>query len=427
VARLGALIGYTTVAADGAVMQIVTRCDSVDEFIDRFAAFTTETYIVVPALPQASEGLSGQFVISLRDGSVMMKGRCEVTEVRSALMRLRLREMDAHSAGIHLRLMEWHAFSSAPAAALAAEAAASPPAETATTPPPQPKPPSQNESEAVPARLVTAESSAVTVVGETRPPSDNEITAVSSAPQTSEPADAAPASAETFGGAAQADRDPSPSPPAAPAARSGDRPGRAQRIGRRVGPYAVGMLVGLLVGIAIRPGWKAAPVAVAPPLVSPPVGAPAPKAAPLPVAAPPPEATPPPAAEPPPTVASTPDDEPMPPTSRLGSQHPKGLAAKVIVTSTPPRAFIKVNRHRLGRTPREISAPRYERVRIEASLPGYKRWKKTLTFEEAEVNLEVKLVRVREMAARQSSLPSGPPTRATPPSSGGPAGALAAR
>jgi hypothetical protein len=103
------------------------------------------------------------------------------------------------------------------------------------------------------------------------------------------------------------------------------------------------------------------------------------------------------------------------------------LAAKVIVTSTPPRAFIKVNRHRQGRTPREISAPRFERVRIEASLPGYKRWKKTLYIEEAEVNLEVKLVRVHEMAARQSSAPSGAPARATPPSSAGVAGAIAAR
>jgi hypothetical protein len=86
-----------------------------------------------------------------------------------------------------------------------------------------------------------------------------------------------------------------------------------------------------------------------------------------------------------------------------------------------------VNRHRQGRTPREISAPRFERVRIEASLPGYKRWKKTLTFEEAEVNLEVKLVRVRGLATRHSSPPSGTPAPATPPASAGSSGAIAAR
>ena len=50
----------TSVGADGAVMQIVTRCESVEEFIDQFAALTTETYIVVPALPQASEGGSAR-------------------------------------------------------------------------------------------------------------------------------------------------------------------------------------------------------------------------------------------------------------------------------------------------------------------------------------------------------------------------------
>jgi hypothetical protein len=117
----------------------------------------------------------------------------------------------------------------------------------------------------------------------------------------------------------------------------------------------------------------------------------------------------------------------MPPSgSRHGGQRSKGLASKVIVTSTPPRAFIKVNRHRQGRTPREISAPRFEKVRIEASLPGYKRWKKTLYIEDAEVNLEVKLVRVRELATRPSP-PSGTLTPATPPASGGAAGAMAAR
>ena len=103
----------------GGVIQLVTRCASAEEFIERFARYTTATDVVVPALSDLTVGASGPFVICLNDGSIILKGRCEVTEIRRAavaagaarlsgpaLMRLHLREMDAHSAGIHLRLME---------------------------------------------------------------------------------------------------------------------------------------------------------------------------------------------------------------------------------------------------------------------------------------------------------------------------------
>ena len=118
------------VTANDATIQLVTRCSSEEEFIERFARFATETDLVVPAQPDLSVGTDGHFAISLRDRSVIMRGRCEVTEIRPiavapggppgaatsahALMRLRLREMDAHSCGIHLRLMERHAASSGP-------------------------------------------------------------------------------------------------------------------------------------------------------------------------------------------------------------------------------------------------------------------------------------------------------------------------
>ena len=54
--------------ADGAVIQIGTRYGSVDEFIERFAPFTTETDIVVPALSDVSEGSARHFIICLEDG-----------------------------------------------------------------------------------------------------------------------------------------------------------------------------------------------------------------------------------------------------------------------------------------------------------------------------------------------------------------------
>src|SRR5262245_20237941 len=70
------------VGAEAAAIQLVTRCSSLDEFIERFARFTTETDIVVPAVPQVSVGTSGRFVVCLKDRTVMLEGRCEVAEIR---------------------------------------------------------------------------------------------------------------------------------------------------------------------------------------------------------------------------------------------------------------------------------------------------------------------------------------------------------
>ena len=89
-----------------------------------------------------------------------MKGRCEVTELRPlagapgaaaasgpALMRMRLREMDAHSCGIHLRLMERHALST-------------------------PRAEAPGEPVAVPTTSTTTEVSEVTVIPGASAPSD---------------------------------------------------------------------------------------------------------------------------------------------------------------------------------------------------------------------------------------------------------------
>ena len=150
--------------ADGAVIQLVTRCESADEFIERFARFTTVTNLVVPALPHVSVGTTGRFVIRLRDQSAIMAGRCEVSEVlpmaatpdaparpARVLMRLRLMEMDAASCGIHLRLTARRASSikppsapapprppAVPALSIVRSAPAAPP--PATPPPAAPRP-----------------------------------------------------------------------------------------------------------------------------------------------------------------------------------------------------------------------------------------------------------------------------------------------
>jgi hypothetical protein len=277
------------VGADDAVIQLVTRCSSAEEFIERFARFTTETDVVVPALPHVSVGVEGPFVICLKDRSVVMKGRCEVTEIRPLaaapggaprppLMRLRLREMDAHSAGIHLRLMERHASSprppdmTAPAPATASSPASTADAMAAGTPPPM-----LSVSQAIPIDVRVAEVSAVTTVGE-RPssPPDNETTAISPAPRTETrvPGASFTLPANPFGDLDAEDLASFVEAHLAPAARAETRLHVAGRIGRRAVPYAGCVAAGLLLGMALKPSSKAAPVVCAPIVVSPPEAAP---------------------------------------------------------------------------------------------------------------------------------------------------------
>ena len=56
---------------------------------------------------------------------------------------------------------------------------------------------------------------------------------------------------------------------------------------------------------------------------------------------------------------------------------------------------------------------RFERVRIEASAPGYKPWKKTLFLKEEESTVDVKLVRRSSTSApkRLATAQTGPSAR----------------
>jgi hypothetical protein len=277
--------------ADRAVIQLVTRCGSAEEFIERFARFATATDIVVPALPHVSVGAAGQFAICLKDRSVMMKGRCEVTEIRPvavapgaatppsirALMRLRLREMDAHSCGIHLRLMERHASSSRFAA--------------------------------VPVGTPVADVSAPTIVEDARPPLDTQPAAISPATrsETRVPGATFTLPANPLSDLDAADLGTFVELKLLEANGAIDA---ARRIGRRVVLSASCLLLGMLLGSALRPGspsagvvpptHAAAPVAPPPSIAEAPAGGiPAPESnvrPAIPRAAPPTRATPPPSA-----------------------------------------------------------------------------------------------------------------------------------
>jgi len=494
-------------------MELATRCASAEEFIERFARFTTETDVVVPALPHVRVGTAGQFVIRLKDRTVMMQGRCEVTEIRPvgaapgparALMRLHLREMDAHSAGVHLRLMERHAAvsrpqpPSPPPAPVVAPApprhqtrplSLVPPLRVVPPPPvdlrvdrpvapgitaPLAPPPPSPAAAAVPVPVLAAHGSAA-VVAVARP-SETEPTEIEPLPR---PETRAPGAAFTLPANPLSDLDaadlasfveltlletagvlgaaPSASAAAvaptvradahaatmmapAPAAPADARLIRARRIARRVAPYAACVLVGLVVGLALRPGSKAAPVVAVP------------SVAPASAVEPPP--TPAPADDPAPPKAATRDcvarvtttpagatvlwgDVTLGPTPIEHAAIPCGSAvvtfrreryaaatrtiatergqtaevterlyrppARLVVTSSPPSALITVNRHRFGQAPRKINTLRYEHLRLEASLPGYRPWKKTVYLKEAEAKVDVTLVPIARPIPRRAA------------------------
>src|SRR6476646_7101345 len=104
-------------ARGGQVIQVATRCTTLDEFVERFAAFAWEASLVLPAASALPVGTQGRFIILLKDQSVAMRGRCRVTEakptpvnsrnpaVKRVMMRVALLEMDEASRAVHKRLI----------------------------------------------------------------------------------------------------------------------------------------------------------------------------------------------------------------------------------------------------------------------------------------------------------------------------------
>jgi hypothetical protein len=98
------------------LIQVATRCATLDEFVERFAAFAWEGSLVLPAATALPVGTQGKFVVLLRDKTVAMRGRCRVTEakqtpatrnpaVKRIMMRVALLEMDEASRAVHRRLI----------------------------------------------------------------------------------------------------------------------------------------------------------------------------------------------------------------------------------------------------------------------------------------------------------------------------------
>jgi hypothetical protein len=228
---------------------------------------------------------------------------------------------------------------------------------------------------------------------------------------------------------------------------------RARRIGARAAGYVACVVLGLFLGLGFRSGPRAASA----PVVATPSPAPIPAAAPSP---PPPVPTdePPTAAQhdcvarvttTPPGAAitwgdialgSSPIEHAAVPcgsalvairrqhysevTERITAEPGRAAVidqrlhrppANLVVTSEPPHARIKLNGRQFGLAPHKISTLRFEHVRIEASLAGYRPWKKTVYLKDEQSTVEVTLARLPEPAGHRKSPLSIAPTGATPP------------
>jgi len=550
-----------SVGADGAVIQLVTRCESEDEFIERFARFATPTDVVVPALPHVAAGASGRFVIRLKDQSTIMAGRCEVSEVvpmaappgappqsGRSLMRLRLIDMDARSRGVHLRLLERRASASKPAPpppapppAVVVRPTTAPSLSIVRPPPPTPPPvvtappPVAPPPVSAPAARIPLPGSTMNVMTTARPPlrrqaapmptligtpatfglagasfsvatapplADLETTEVSAIPKLETRAPSAAltlpanplsdldaedlasfvefqlnetenADSANLTGKVKVDPEAATAaaalPESAPAGaaptgvvpvratakvRLDKRLERAVEIGRKGWPYASCVVLGLVLGLAFRSSGKVAAVPAAPPAAAAPATA-------VPAPTPSPEIAPPAAPAPAPAVAArkaaaiipgdctarvmtTPPDAsvvwgdvPLGTGRNAHASVPCGKAvvtirhdryadvtrtmtaqpgqvttlserlhrppAKVTIASVPPRAHIKMNRRAIGAAPRHFNTNRFEQIRIDASLPGYQPWSKTVYLRQAETKIDVELVAIPKPAARSKS------------------------
>jgi hypothetical protein len=104
-------------AARGPLIHVNTRCESLEEFVEKFAGLASEGALVLPASGELPIGTEGRFAIRLKDQSVAMRGRCRVTGARPApsapagggprptLLRVLLLDMEEGSASVHRRLL----------------------------------------------------------------------------------------------------------------------------------------------------------------------------------------------------------------------------------------------------------------------------------------------------------------------------------
>jgi hypothetical protein len=102
--------------ARGPLIQVATRCETLDELVAKFAGLASEGALVLPASGELPIGTEARFAIRLKDQTVVMRGRCRVTDARPApgpaaagtrpmLLRVALLDMEESSVTLHRRLL----------------------------------------------------------------------------------------------------------------------------------------------------------------------------------------------------------------------------------------------------------------------------------------------------------------------------------
>ncbi|HXT97556.1 MAG TPA: PEGA domain-containing protein [Polyangia bacterium] len=104
--------------ARGPLIHVATRCESLDDFVEKFATLATEGALVLPTSGELPIGTEARFVIRLKDQSVAMRGRCRITDARPGppkalgqsggrptLLRVALLDLEEASAEVHKRLL----------------------------------------------------------------------------------------------------------------------------------------------------------------------------------------------------------------------------------------------------------------------------------------------------------------------------------
>jgi hypothetical protein len=298
------------------LIHLSSRCASVDEFVQRFAPFASDGALAIPASGELAIGREGRFLIRLVNGTVVMRGRCRVSEVTPpdkpggrAFMRVQLVEMDDASRDVHRRVLAarrpappFSPFASTasrlPAAAAALPRPARPgatmlgvplPARTAPAPAPAPavaaQPAAADHAASPPIAAAVAAAAAAAAPAEARVPGAsftlpaNPLSELEAADLASfiectlfetegdpPPSDDEPGRAEASAEAAppaQADAGPGAPPPAAAAMAASPSGAQLRRTLMHAAPFALCTVVGVLAGVVLHPSRPPAPPAAA--------------------------------------------------------------------------------------------------------------------------------------------------------------------
>jgi len=102
-------VGAKNVAPRERVIHLATRCAAEAEFVERFAAFTTDKVLTMPGKVALPPDVTARFVIALASRAPMLEGRCRVLAspvgTPDNKVRLEFVELSPRSQAVHAKLL----------------------------------------------------------------------------------------------------------------------------------------------------------------------------------------------------------------------------------------------------------------------------------------------------------------------------------